>query len=127
MSAIAQDFRYALRVFGRSPGFAIVAILTLGLGIGSATAIFSILGSVLLGLAADRHGVVIAIRGLERVASAEHLVARDQTVDDGRRHAGGTVGLRTRHWLLVWDRRRRDETERTTAAGECECECDANW
>src|SRR5258708_1479006 len=77
-----QDVRYGARSIGKNPGFAILAILALALGIGANTAIFSVLNGVLLrplGYADPSRLVVILHEGKFPVSPAAYLAWRKQS------------------------------------------------
>src|SRR5215467_16262174 len=48
MGSLIQNVRYAFRMLGKNPGFTLVAVLSLGLGIGANTAIFTLIDALLL-------------------------------------------------------------------------------
>lgn len=91
-ASLLQDLRYARRQFRRAPGFSVIAALTLALGIGAATAIFSVVSGVLLKpLPYADPDRIVQLWGLTSKGSQLHFA--DPTFDDvaAQNHSFGSL------------------------------------
>ena len=93
---MTNDLRYALRNLQKNPGFAAVAIVTLALGIGATTAIFSVVNSVLLRPLpyADPERVVQVFSTTEQAPRESHAPADYLDFSRGNRTLAAIAGYR---------------------------------
>ena len=91
---LMQDFRYALRMLRKNPGFAFTAVLTLALGIGASTAVFTLVDSIVLEPLAYRDGGSLVV-AWERVKflGSEPTGPNPRHVDLWRQRATSFSGL----------------------------------
>jgi len=98
-----QDVRYGARMLARSPGFTAVAVLTLGLGIGANTAIFSVINAVLLRALpyAEADRLVFLTEWSEQVPEMSFSIANLKDVRDQNSVFESLVGYNGQNFILT--------------------------
>ncbi len=99
MSALLQDIRYGFRQLARQSGFSIVAVITLSLGIGMSTAIFSVIDAAMLRPLPYPHPQQLVSVGVEETQSDGRIVRPTASMSDIRHwQASGDVFSSVAGW-----------------------------
>ncbi len=81
METILQDVRYGVRLLARHPGFSLLAVLTLGLGMGASTALFSVTDAVILRALPYSHPEEMVTISIEEIVNGRPRTRRPSPND----------------------------------------------
>ncbi len=101
MSRLLQDVRYALRSFAKAPGFAVVAVIVLALGVGANTAIFTIVNAVALRPLSGQADDLVGLYNSDRAVPDSYRAFSYPNYRDIREQSGVFAGLMAHTFAMV--------------------------
>ena len=116
MTRLWQDVAYAFRTFIKAPGFSVLAILVLAIGVGANTAIFSIVNELLLRPLSGRAGELVGAYSHDRTKPDSFRAFSYPNYADVRAQSGDVFDSLMAHTFTMVGTMAGDETRRTLAS-----------